>query len=194
MTHLAWLKLAAGNEAGYRTTCADVLRRYGSSPPSNALVSIVLTFVSGEKAVPDMEQVLELARRAVQAEPTNPLGLVLLGAAEYRVGRGPEAIETLTQALAHLQSTAPATANKSDPMPIARLLGATFLALAYHDGSDHSAFDRQLQSLRTLVDQTVKSAPQHSGGLPPWTADFALTVAKRTLTNLNAPNEPSLDP
>ena len=95
---LALLQLAAGDLAGYRATCADLVKRHADDASPDAATAMALALVVGDKALDDMSEALALAMRAADADPSNPMALVLVGAAQYRAGRGQQAIATLTGA------------------------------------------------------------------------------------------------
>src|SRR5207302_11003560 len=83
----ALMQLAAGDEAGYRTTCTELVKLNGeTSDPYHAFI-LALTCVVGERAVDDMTKVIALARKATQADPRNPAHWIALGAAQYSAGQ-----------------------------------------------------------------------------------------------------------
>ena len=187
---LALVQLAAGNESAYRATCANLVRRYGDHAAPDAVFAMALTLVVGDKALDDMNQALLLAKRAAEADPSNPLAAIVVGAAEYRAGRGEQAIQALTQALSQLDPAV--SAAKPDQFLVSRLVGEMILALAYHAHSDHEALEKQLETLRALIDNTKTPATlQSNGGLPPWAARFAVEMAKRELAKLSVPADQS---
>jgi hypothetical protein len=50
---------------------------------------------------------------------------------------------------------------------------------------------KQLETLRTWIDKTdTSAAPQFQGGFPPWSAGFAVEIAKRSLAKLSVPAPP----
>jgi tetratricopeptide (TPR) repeat protein len=183
----ALVQLAAGNEAGYRAACAELVSRYGSDAPPDALFSIALTLVVGDKALEDMGPALLLAKRAADASPTDPVAAILVGAAEYRAGHSPEAIATLTKALAQLAPAEPSAADKADRVLVVRLVGEMLLALAYHEQANPEALKQQIAILQKLIDQPQTPGPQTTSGLPPWTVGFAIEIAKRELAKLGGP-------
>ena len=186
---LALVQLAAGDKAGYRATCADLVRRHAGNAAPDAALSIALALVMGEKALEDMNQALALARRAADADPSNPIGAIVLGAAQFRTGRGNQAMTTLTRALSQLDPAAPTTRSKPDEMLVGRLVGEMLLALAYHEHSDREGLQKQLETLRTWIDKAETSKPQYQSGLPPWAVGFSVEIAGRELARLSQPDE-----
>jgi hypothetical protein len=179
------VQLAAGEEAAYRANCALLLSQYDSHPMPQALVPIVLTLVAGETAVADMNRVLNLATQAVDANPADQLCAILLGAARQRARHDDKALMTLTAALSSVD-LAPAVAGERARLLVGRLVGEMLLAAAYRQRADRAALEKQLDSLRQLIAEIPTPAPQASGSLPPWIAQFAIEIAKREQIRLSA--------
>ena len=192
---LALVQLAAGNESGYRATCAELVRRHGENAAPDAAFSIALTLVVGDQALDDMSPALVLATRAADADRSNPMAAILVGAAQYRAGSSPEAIATLTKALSQLDLAAPVATASPNQILVGRLVGEMILALAYREHSDDEALQKQLATLRKSIDQAETLGPQSSCSLPPWAVRFAVEIAKRELAKLSATaNGSPLDP
>ena len=183
---LALVQLAAGNEGGYRVTCTELVKQHAGNTAPDAAFAIALTLVVGDKALDNMNSALALAMRAADADPSNTVTTIVVGAAQYRTGRGQEAIATLAQALSQLDPAVPAAAARPNQFLVARLVGAMILALAYYEQADSTARQQQLAILRALIDDTkTPGAAQHQGDLPPWAVGFAIEIAKRTMAQLS---------
>jgi putative membrane-bound dehydrogenase-like protein len=183
---LAILQLAAGDEAGYRATCAALMKLRGATNGDIAL-SMSLTWVMGDKALDDMRPVLALAKRVADGDPANSLAAVVLGTAQFRAGHGEQAITTLTKALVALERATPTATTKPAHNLMARLVGEMTLVLAYHQQADSTALQRQRGSLRKLIDAAEMSPLPESDGLPPWAPRAAAEIARRELAKLNMP-------
>ena len=184
MGALALVQLAAGNESTYRATCAVLVQRYAGNVPQDGVVLFALAMVVGDNALSDMNQALVLANRAAEADPSNPLATIVVGAAQYRAGSSANAIATLTMELSRLDPAAPPAAT-TDQILVGRLVGAMILALAYREQSDRESLQKQLEILQTSIDRTGLT-PQSSAGLPAWAVRFAVEIANRELAKLSA--------
>jgi WD40 repeat protein/tetratricopeptide (TPR) repeat protein len=97
--HLALTYLAGGDLAGYRRTCARMLAHYGTTPPSEAAGWIAWTCGNAPDAVPNLEGVADLVKRACVGVPRNEF-LEPLGALLYRAGHFAEAARCFHEAMA----------------------------------------------------------------------------------------------
>lgn len=90
----ALAQLGAGQMEEYRRTCADMLQRFGRAEDPISTHWIASTCVLVPEAVENLNHVIQLAEKAVEANDTiarlNTLGAVL-----YRAGRFDEAIQKL---------------------------------------------------------------------------------------------------
>jgi tetratricopeptide (TPR) repeat protein len=96
---LALAHLALGDDAGYRSSCADMLARFRGSPDPHVCNQIAWACSLGPGA-PETPVLISLAQRAAAESPPRPGRLNTLGAALYRAGRFEEAIRSLTEAVA----------------------------------------------------------------------------------------------
>jgi WD40 repeat protein/tetratricopeptide (TPR) repeat protein len=139
----ALLRLRSGDAAGYRRTCAGLLKRLGQTtePATAALVAWTCCLAPG--SAEDPQAVVALAERAVagQAAPKHP---GTLGAALCRAGRHEEAVSRLQEAKAHALGGEPAD--------------WFVLAVAHHHRQQpdkaREAFDRGLAQEKTVPPQT----------------------------------------
>jgi hypothetical protein len=141
--------------------------------------------VAGEKSLDDMNGVVDLACRAEQSDPTNPLFTLLLGAAQYRAGLRKEAIVTLANVLSRLD--APAESESPDRLLAAKLLGEAMLAVAYHEQTGRRVPKKRQQALQQLLEKSAAPRPQPSDGFPPWGVRWTAEIAQRELARLDAP-------
>ena len=90
---------AAGDQAGLRRACADLLAHFGSATDPQTANNIAWDCVLGPDAVADPEAPVHLAEHAVHAAPPAEKAIFLntLGAALYRAGRYEEAIRRLEE-------------------------------------------------------------------------------------------------
>jgi WD40 repeat protein/serine/threonine protein kinase/tetratricopeptide (TPR) repeat protein len=99
--------LRAGDLAGYRRSCADLLKHFGQTDKPDEKLEVVRYLVLGPEAINDWEPVLRLAEDARRGFPGNGDGDWALGAALYRAGRFAEARARLEEALAHVPEGTP---------------------------------------------------------------------------------------
>jgi tetratricopeptide (TPR) repeat protein len=91
--------VAAGDIAGHRRACADLLQRSGQTDDPQLANDVAWVCVRVAGAVSDPVPPLKLAEKAVAAEPKDYHYLNTLGAALYRAARFQESIEKLEQAM-----------------------------------------------------------------------------------------------
>jgi tetratricopeptide (TPR) repeat protein len=187
----ALVQLAAGNDAGYRHLCHELVTRYGDRASPDDLFSLALTLAAGDIGPDDRNQALTIAERAAAANPSDAVAAILVGAAQYRAGQRKQAITTLVKALPKLDPAAASATDKPDRVLVGQLLGESVLAVAYHHQADREALQTQLEHLRQLVAQSETPGPQKKGSLPPWAVRFAVEIAKRGIALLRTPNEVS---
>jgi eukaryotic-like serine/threonine-protein kinase len=101
----ALARLALADTKRYRETCADMVMRFGHSPDLEAAYWIAWTCALAPDAVTDWQPVVQLAEKAVAADPKNCSELQHLGAVLYRSGRLEEAAKRLTEAEAAFKET-----------------------------------------------------------------------------------------
>lgn len=96
--HSALLRLAVGDLDGYRTDCAAMLRQFQDSQNYDEIQFTAWTCALAPDAVSDWEQVIGLARRAVEVSSARNQSLQGLGAVLFRARRYSEALEVLERA------------------------------------------------------------------------------------------------
>jgi serine/threonine protein kinase len=183
---LALLQLVTGDEAGYRATCADFIKRHGSKADLTVAAGITMACMAGRDSVDDMTTLLEIAQRVAAIDPRNPVFQTLFGAVQYRAGQTNEAIATLKKALPIHAFAELAAPKKLDQIRISRLTGETILTLAYRDVNDRAAYAAQRESLSRLVEKLESHAPQHSEGIGKWALPCAIQLTKQQLARLDA--------
>ena len=115
--------LEAGNRAGIRRACEDLLKRFGKTTDPAQANSVAWSCVLAPDAVADHEAPVRLAEAALAGHPERGRQrsdvLKTLGAALYRAGRFEEAIRRLDESIQ-------TRGDGGDPK------GFAFLALAHH--------------------------------------------------------------
>lgn len=187
MFRLALTQLAAGDQTGYRATCAALIARYGANAASVDAYNIALVCVVGEHAVEDMDFVVTLAERAVEAIPFNPIYRTVLGAAQLRAGRSAEARVTLERALPVYAVVKVAAPNFASGVHANQLLGEVFLAFCYPEEREKRA--GQIAKARELIAKMETRPIELGQVMMPWAIPFAVEVANRELARLNAADE-----
>jgi len=98
----AVLRLYQGDLAGYRRACAALVKRYQPTTPASDRVAYLVAWtgvLSADCGVKG-ERLVELAKQAVAREPGDPDYLCTLGAALFRAGDWPSAVQRLNEARA----------------------------------------------------------------------------------------------
>jgi WD40 repeat protein/tetratricopeptide (TPR) repeat protein len=113
--------VAKGDGPAYRQFCAAMLRQHGETKDVDIADMIAFEAVILPEAVAkeQLGKVVELARRAVQVNPTNTYFLESLGAALYRAGELPAAVEQFNLAV-------------KNQVAKGTFWTKTFLAMAHH--------------------------------------------------------------
>jgi tetratricopeptide (TPR) repeat protein len=180
----ALLEWGAGDEQAYRAACGELVNRHGHLTGTAEAVAIAMACMAGPAACGDMETVLGVIQRAAEANPRNPVLLTLVGAVQYRAGRTSEATATLKKSVPMHSFASLAAPKQLDHLHISRLTGETILALAYQDTGDQAARDKQVESLRRLVEKLEAATPQYSEGLGRWALPLTIHCARRNLAQL----------
>jgi WD40 repeat protein len=95
----AFVRLGAGDAAGYRKVCTDMLGRFGKVNNADLRNMVAWTCVLGPDALADQAQGVSLAEKALASQPGNYLYLNTLGAALYRAGRYHAAVKQLNASM-----------------------------------------------------------------------------------------------
>ena len=95
--------LEAGNRAGVRLACEDLLKRFGNTNDPARVKSVAWYCVLAPEAVADQEALVRLAERVLALHPERGKersdALKTLGAALYRAGQFEEAIRRLDESI-----------------------------------------------------------------------------------------------
>jgi Tfp pilus assembly protein PilF len=95
---LALLHLHNGNKDAYRKVCAGMVARFGQSQNMDAAYWTAWTCLLAPDAVADWQPVLQLAEKALAADPAGFDKLTTLGGLLYRAGQLQQAAKRLTEA------------------------------------------------------------------------------------------------
>jgi tetratricopeptide (TPR) repeat protein len=93
--HLALVRLAAGDRAGYRNACAALWERFGKADSPDTALVLVWTAVAGPNALPDPARLVALAEKAAASPSPRAAAGRPLGAALYRAGQLDRAADQL---------------------------------------------------------------------------------------------------
>jgi tetratricopeptide (TPR) repeat protein len=181
----ALLLWAAGDAAGYRAACADLMDRFGKIDNPVDAMYVAEACVIGDDALVDMTPVIALAKRAVDANPDSPIAQIILGAAQFRGGQTDEAVATLKAALPKFAVGAFVGPAQRDLLRLSRTLGESCLGMAYQKQGNREGLEKQVATMRKLIELLAASAPPGDDGpFPPWSYLLAVTVGKRELAKL----------
>ncbi len=94
----AILRLAVGDEKGYRRTCADMLERFGKTETPRIANNVAWVCSYAPGAVADLTPAIELAAKVARSHPKKYATLNTEGAILFRAGKYPEAVAKLNAA------------------------------------------------------------------------------------------------
>jgi WD40 repeat protein/tetratricopeptide (TPR) repeat protein/tRNA A-37 threonylcarbamoyl transferase component Bud32 len=209
---LAWTALAHlgdDNSKGYRQSCAGLVLHAGSAENSAITRRAVWVCVLRPDAVAkaDRPRLVQLAEQALEMEPNNPDCLGTLGAALYRAGRFPAAIQRLNEAMAAAEKRPTFHGKKavkldkppvefkegSEPPPLrGTVFDWLFLAMAHEECGFHDEAQRWLDhAVRWMERREQGKSEAHEGAASrPWERRLALQQLHREAQNLiNANSE-----
>jgi tetratricopeptide (TPR) repeat protein len=146
----ACLCLRLGDLDGYRRCCRVMLEHFAQTADPTMAHQIALDCLLIPGAIADLGLPLQLARRAVEADPGSNWFLATLGAAHYRAGQFEQAVERLEQALK-------ACGKNGEAGPRAAVFSRLFLAMTYHS-TGHAPIARQW--FDKAVDQIERDLPK----------------------------------
>jgi WD40 repeat protein/serine/threonine protein kinase/tetratricopeptide (TPR) repeat protein len=175
---LAVVRLAAGDDKGYRTACASLRERFGKSADVYNDNTLAWTCVLAPGGTDDPAWAVRLAQERVGTDPKGPgwtnAHLNTLGASLYRAGRFAEAIDRLKQAI---------EAGRGQGIPEDWL----FLAMA-HARLGHDEEARQCLKRAT---QRIEQALKPNAPPQPWTTlvehRVLLLEANRVVNGISPP-------
>ena len=116
------MRLAARDIEGYRKACGTLLQLVGTTDDPATANDVAWTVVLARDALPNYDQAVQLAEKAVAQAPGNFNYLRTLGAVLYRARRFDAAVEKLNEAA-------------KDPLPSGEFSNAfnwLFLAMTHH--------------------------------------------------------------
>jgi WD40 repeat protein/tetratricopeptide (TPR) repeat protein len=143
----ALLRLRGGDRAGYRDACARLLKQFGDTQDADEAATVAWACCRTADATADHARTVALARKAVAADAANLSHQVTLGAALYRAGQLPEAVEWLQQVL------------RKDKNGSNSVWATTYLAMAQHRlGRDKEARQTLLEVERTAKQQEAEQS------------------------------------
>jgi tetratricopeptide (TPR) repeat protein len=90
--------LRDGDPDAYRTACKELWERHGDKEDYAATYALAWNCTLAPNALPDADEPVRLAQRALAADPMSFYAMSALGAAFYRTGKYQEAIQLLTEA------------------------------------------------------------------------------------------------
>jgi tetratricopeptide (TPR) repeat protein len=165
-------RLGASDPAGYRATCAHLLEHFGPSANPDVVHWVAWTCILAPDAVKDLDQPVQIAERAVRADPKNLSHTCTLGATLYRAGRFAEAIKPLNEASA-------AAARGEGGIPaLSPAYTWFFLAMANHQLG-------QAEEGRQWLDKAVKQMEQDTQNKDAfWNRRLTLYLFHREAENL----------
>jgi tetratricopeptide (TPR) repeat protein len=187
MGRLALAQLAAGNETGYRITCANLLRGHADQSAPEAATTIALALVAGDKPLDDMSPAVALAIRAAAADPSDVVAATLVGAAEFSAGRSSEGIVTLTKALLRSDSAASDVVKDTERNLAGRLLAEMLLTRVYREQGANEELQAHREALREWIDKADSPAWHAIDGLPPWALRYVVEMSRRELAKSRLP-------
>jgi WD40 repeat protein/serine/threonine protein kinase len=165
---------AVGDRGGYRSSCAGMLRLFGTEneTPAEARDLTAWACALGPDAAGDLTPALALAQRTRDEKPENPSAMQTLGALLYRAGRFEEAVAQLA-----------AVERFPDVPRSSPAYGRYFLAMAQH------RFGRGGEARRRLEEANAQAAQALAGDLP-WNRRLTLQVLRREVEALIGPAGP----
>ena len=184
LVELALLQLAADDESGYQTSCAELVSRFGSGVPDRDTRGIIVACVAGNAASSDMSTVLAMSQRMATSDPGNPVNRALLGATTWRAGQIQQGTEILEEALPLCAMAEKSVPTASEQIRAVHVLSAMILARAYSQSDNQRALSAQLDSLRGLVMRYEKALPQYDEESPRWLLGLAIDLARRESSRL----------
>lgn len=154
----ALVELKRGDLDGYRAACAAMLQRFKDKPKLGSIVG--WPCILAPQSVEDISLVVELARKAVESSPANYYRMNTLGAALYRAGKYPEAIEALDRSRTlYASSVATRIAELRDDsfQPLSKLnqgraVDWVFLAMAHFQQGNKGGAEYWLKKLKETVE------------------------------------------
>jgi tetratricopeptide (TPR) repeat protein len=187
---LALLQWMAGDEAGYRATYRDLISRHGRDSTPLESTAIALVCLLDSRSADDSNMVLEIARQAATAAPSELGSEALFGAALHRAGNVDDALATLEILPPLDESNEPYQSPHVCAAHANRTLGEAMLLYIYRERGDKDALSRQNEKLRSVVESLQSPPLQYCDDGERWRIGLAVLYAKRELARL----QPTITP
>jgi tetratricopeptide (TPR) repeat protein len=165
-TSLAYLQLFSGDLEGYRTSCGELLRRFGDTPADRSIAERVAKACLVGSGSDDLKLLMRLADQAV-APPdraSSPFQSMIKGIAEYRSGNDQAAVEWLTRSregFTKMLATRSRVERDGSVIDESQSTVGFFLAMAEHRLGHHPQARQALASAR---EQLQAEVPAPSSG------------------------------
>lgn len=164
--------LGADDPAAYRNASGDMRKQFAESEIANELHFTAWTCVLASDAVDDYSLAIELAERAIEAEPKLAAYGQCLGAVLFRAGKFEDAVKHLNKVVA-----------SEDNENTSHAYGWYFLAMTHHQLGNQ---DEARKWLDKAVDHTEKSLDQDRDNYEPvsWNRELTLQLLREESQSL----------
>jgi serine/threonine protein kinase/Flp pilus assembly protein TadD len=179
--HLALARLGAKDQAGYRSTCAEIVKRFAKKDPGPYSDLALWGCVLAAEGASNHSVLLVWAEKLLAAQPNNAIARITLGAALYRAGRFNEAARRLNEAQAALAWTSETSTTIAYPW--------YFLTMV-HQRLGHS---REARRWLEKANREAEPGPRIKAAGParPWNRRLTLQLLRREAgALLNDPAKP----
>jgi serine/threonine protein kinase/predicted Zn-dependent protease len=167
----ALLSLRTGNHAAYRAACAAMLATFHDTTDPNEAHFTAWTCALAPSALEDYSQALELARRAVNQDPTDNLYLGGLAAVQLRSGQYEDTLATLAK-----------TADNKSAEKTSPAYGLYLQAITEHHLKRPGDAGKSLAKANELADQELSRSDQP----PAWNRKLTLELFRQEAADLLA--------
>jgi serine/threonine protein kinase/tetratricopeptide (TPR) repeat protein len=186
----ALLQWMAGDEPGYRATCRELVSHHNSESTALESAAIATVCLIDADAVDDWNIILEIAKQAASAEPSDLGYQRLMAAAQYRAGKKQDALETLERLQPLNESAGLASSPQFCAARANRVLVDTMLAIIGHELDRDEACTRRLKVLQADVVGLKSTALQYCDDGENWRIGLAVQYAEREMAKLQPVIEP----
>jgi len=153
----ALTQLATGDTEGYRNTCASMLERFAATKDANTAHFTAWSCVLAADATDDFSLPIQMAKRAIEADPNEYAHINALGALMYRAGQYQEALQKLHEADALVES--PSNAARTSPA-----YTWYFLAMTQQQLGNATEARLQLDRANEWTERALREPPKLEGG------------------------------
>jgi tetratricopeptide (TPR) repeat protein len=178
MRYLAALRLAAGDVAGYRSLCIELVERSETSATPRQAGLFALTCALDALPQAGVKPALDLARQSVAAQPKNATSLAALGCLLRHAGELDEAERVLVAALELCQQWIPLANDNKDELRVVQIHATRSLAITYRDLGRMDALQVVLADLRRQASDLKHRDLPDSGRIAPWSFRRAVELAE----------------